>query len=47
MIEDKAIITNASHLLLVLRYLERFGDHACNICESIVYMASGQRVNLN
>lgn len=47
MIEDKTIIGNASHLLLVLRYLERFGDHACNICESIVYMADGQRVNLN
>nr|WP_321497201.1 phosphate signaling complex protein PhoU [uncultured Methanolobus sp.] len=47
MIEDKALITNASHLLLVLRYLERFGDHACNICESVVYMATGQRVNLN
>ncbi|WP_321430110.1 phosphate signaling complex protein PhoU [uncultured Methanolobus sp.] len=47
MIEDKATITNASHLLLVLRYFERFGDHACNICESIVYMTTGQRVNLN
>lgn len=47
MIEDKTIISNASHLLLILRYLERFGDHACNICESIVYMVAGQRVNLN
>jgi phosphate transport system protein len=47
MIEDNSLINNASHLLLVLRYLERFGDHACNICESIVYMATGQRVNLN
>jgi phosphate transport system protein len=47
MIEDKAIISNASHLLLVLRYLERMGDHACNICESIVYMTEGKRVNLN
>lgn len=47
MIEDENIITNASHLLFVLRYLERIGDHACNICESIVYMVSGERVDLN
>ncbi|WP_340820243.1 phosphate signaling complex protein PhoU [Methanolobus sp. WCC4] len=47
MIGDKEFITNASHLLLVLRYLERCGDHACNICESIVYIAAGQRVDLN
>ncbi|SFM66065.1 phosphate signaling complex protein PhoU [Methanolobus profundi] len=47
MIGDKSIITSASHLLLVLRYLERCGDHTCNICESIVYIASGQRVKLN
>ncbi|MBN1134279.1 MAG: phosphate signaling complex protein PhoU [Methanosarcinaceae archaeon] len=47
MIEDPAIIKNASHLLFVLRYLERIGDHASNICESVVYMASGERVELN
>jgi phosphate transport system protein len=47
MIEDPAIITNASHLLFVLRYLERIGDHASNICESVVYMVSGERVELN
>ncbi|MEZ5335524.1 MAG: PhoU domain-containing protein [Methanolobus sp.] len=48
MIKDKASITNASHLLLaLLAILERCGDHACNICESIVYMAAGKRVNLN
>jgi phosphate transport system protein len=47
MIEDPAIITNVSHLIFVLRYLERIGDHASNICESVVYMVSGERVNLN
>ncbi|MBN2487455.1 MAG: phosphate signaling complex protein PhoU [Methanosarcinaceae archaeon] len=47
MIEDPVIITNASHLLFVLRYLERIGDHASNICESVVYMVSGERVDLN
>lgn len=47
MIEDPLRINNASNLLFVLRYLERIGDHASNICESVVYMVSGERVNLN
>ncbi|WP_094229052.1 phosphate signaling complex protein PhoU [Methanolobus psychrotolerans] len=47
MIQDETIINNASHLLFVIRYLERIGDHACNICESVVYNASGKRENLN
>lgn len=47
MAQDKTIINNASHLLFVLRYLERIGDHACNICESVVYMGTSKRVDLN
>lgn len=47
MIEDDSIIINASHLLFVIRYIERIADHACNICESIVYIADGQREKLN
>jgi len=47
MVEDPTIITNASHLLFVLRYLERIGDHATNICESVVYMVTAERVELN
>lgn len=47
MIEDPTIITNASHLLFVLRYLERIGDHASNICESVVYVVTAERVELN
>nr|WP_321497200.1 phosphate signaling complex protein PhoU [uncultured Methanolobus sp.] len=47
MVADESIITNASHLLFVLRYIERIGDHACNICESVVYIANAQRKNLN
>ncbi|WP_340820242.1 phosphate signaling complex protein PhoU [Methanolobus sp. WCC4] len=47
MISDDSIITNTSHLLFVLRYIERIGDHACNICESIVYIVEGQREDLN
>lgn len=47
MVADESIITNASHLLFVLRYIERIGDHACNICESIVYIAEAKRKDLN
>ncbi|MFP4655161.1 MAG: phosphate signaling complex protein PhoU [Methanohalobium sp.] len=47
MVEDPTIITNATHLLFVLRYLERIGDHASNICESVIYIAKGERVKLN
>jgi len=46
MVEDPTIINNASHLLFVLRYLERIGDHAGNICESVVYMITAERVEL-
>lgn len=47
MVKDTTIITDASHLLFVLRYLERIGDHICNICQSIVYQVTGERVILN
>jgi phosphate transport system protein len=47
MIKDPSIINNASHLLFVLRYLERIGDHICNICQSIVYLITAERVRLN
>ena len=47
MVEDPRKIANASHLTFVARYLERIGDHATNICESVVYMATGERVKLN
>ncbi len=47
MIEDPRKIANASHLTFVARYLERIGDHATNICESVVYMVTGDRVKLN
>ena len=47
MVQDPTIINNASHLLFTLRYLERIGDHASNICESVVYMVTAERVELN
>ncbi len=32
--------------ILVTRYLERIADHAVYICESIVYIVTGEKVNL-
>jgi len=45
--KNNTIISDASHLLFVLRYLERIGDHICNICQSIVYLVTAERVRLN
>jgi len=47
MVEAPRKLASASHLTFVARYLERIGDHATNICESVVYMVTGDRVKLN
>lgn len=47
LVEDPKKLTNISHLLFVSKYLERIGDHAVNICESVIYMVTGDRVHLN
>lgn len=47
MMENPRNITQASLLSFVGRYLERFGDHATNIGESVVYLVTGSRPDLN
>ncbi len=47
MLEDPKKITGAQHLTFVARYLERIGDHITNLCESVVFMVTGERVELN
>jgi phosphate transport system protein len=47
MIEDPKKITGAQHLTFVARYLERIGDHITNLCENVVFMVNGERVELN
>ncbi len=47
LVEDPKKLANISHLLFVSKYLERIGDHTVNICESVIYMATGDRVHLN
>lgn len=47
MVENPEKIEDASHLTSVAQYLEQIGDHVGNICESVVYMVTGDRVKLN
>jgi phosphate transport system protein len=47
MIENPKKITGAQHLTFVARYLERIGDHITNLCENVVFMVTGERVDLN
>ncbi|RST77554.1 phosphate signaling complex protein PhoU [Siminovitchia acidinfaciens] len=47
MTQDQSLVNQATHLLLTAQYLERIGDYVTNICEWIVYMDSGRKVELN
>ena len=47
MVENPGKIDNTLHLTSVAQHLEQIGDHVGNICESVVYMATGDRVKLN
>lgn len=44
MMGDPTKIGPGINYTLVARYLERIGDHACNISERVIYMVTGQRV---
>lgn len=47
MVEKPEIIGQATHLLFIGRFLERIADHATNIGERIIYMVTGERVEIN
>jgi phosphate transport system protein len=47
MAKDTNIISKATYLLFLIRYIERIADHCSNICESAVYFATADRVKLN
>jgi phosphate transport system protein len=42
MMEDARNITPCTHLLFIAKNLERIGDHATNIAETLYYAVSGQ-----
>lgn len=47
MAKDTSIISRATYLLFLIRYIERIADHCCNICESVVYLTTAEHVKLN
>ena len=46
MMEDPKNITRGAHYLMIARYLERCGDHACKMAEKINYMVTGERIEI-
>jgi len=47
MVEDPKTVSQAMLLTFVGRYIERFADHATNIGESVVFLVTGKRPELN
>jgi phosphate transport system protein len=47
MMEDPRNITLSTHYIMVARYLERCGDHACTIAENVHYMETGERIEIH
>ncbi len=47
MIHDQQIINQAINLLFIGRFLERIADHATNIGERVIYMVTGERIEIN
>ncbi len=47
MMENPKTISQATYLLFISRYLERIADYATNICESVIFLVTGERKDLN
>lgn len=46
MMEDPRTISRCTNLLMVARYLERCADHSCKIAEKVIYMVTGERIEI-
>jgi phosphate transport system protein len=47
MMEDPRNISSCTHLLFCAKNLERIGDHATNIAETIYYIVTGQQMSMD
>ena len=47
MMENNKYITQGAHYMMVARYLERCGDHACKIAEKVYYMVTGNHIEID
>lgn len=45
MMKDCNNLEQAVRLIFISRFLERIGDHTTNICEKLIYAATGERKN--
>lgn len=45
--KDTSIVNQATQFLFVFKFLERVADHCTNICESTIYLVTGELVDLN
>ncbi|HXW98750.1 MAG TPA: phosphate signaling complex protein PhoU [Methanomicrobiales archaeon] len=46
MTDDPRKIPICTNYILIARYLERSGDHACKIAEKVHYMVTGERIDI-
>jgi len=44
--DDGGSITWCTDCIMIARYLERCGDHACKIAEKVHYMVTGERIEI-
>ncbi|MDP4089795.1 MAG: phosphate signaling complex protein PhoU [Bacillota bacterium] len=47
MTADHGCANQAAQFLFVCKWLERVADHATNICESTIYLVTGEQIDLN
>lgn len=47
MMENPKTINQATQFLFACKYLERIADHTTNICESTIYLVTGEQIDLN
>jgi phosphate transport system protein len=47
MMEDNRNISRCVEYVMVSRYLERMGDHACLMGEKVYYMIEGEKLEVN